>query len=101
MESIVEKLVTSLRSKTVDSLTAAIVLQEAVKLARHEEYPRAVVEETLLRIAAGADGITGTADDIIPPQVVNDVIALLKTGLVGDLVDILITKARGWCCFRM
>ena len=92
MDSLLAQLVESLRAKHVDALTAVMVLQEAVKLARHEQRPREAVEEALRRIAAGSDGIMGTADDLLPAATIDTLIALLNTGLVGDLVDALMRK---------
>lgn len=95
MESLIEQLVENIKAKKVDSLTAMMVLQEAVHVARGEPNPKKAVEETLRRIAAGGD-------DLIPPKVVDDLVALLNTGLVRDVVDVLFTygKRATWCCWR-
>ena len=39
------------------------------------------------RIAAGADGISGTDDDLIPVDIVQKITALINSGMVGSLID--------------
>ena len=102
MDALLEKLVRGLRDKKIDCLSAVAVLQEAVRLARGAPDPRAAVEQTLRRLAAGKDGVEGTADDVLPPATVASLVKLLGTGLVGDLVDALasspLSRLRCWAC---
>lgn len=45
-----------------------------------------IVEDVAREIAKGADGIAGTADDLIPPSTLSMLSALLHSGVVSDLV---------------
>jgi len=91
MDPLLEKLLHGLRRKNIDALSAVCILQEAVRL-----VPRDEVEHTLRRLAAGKDGVSGTADDLVPPATVEQLVKLLDTGLIQDLVDAL--KIKKWCC---
>lgn len=46
-----------------------------------------IVEDVVEEIAKGADGIGGTADDLIPQSVLGVMLTLLRTGAVRDLVS--------------
>ena len=46
-----------------------------------------VAEDVLVEIAMGADGLAGTADDLIPPGTVRAIKSLLKLGIVRDLAS--------------
>jgi len=91
METILRDLVYNLRAKQTDALTAAMVIQQAVMLARNEPDPKKAVEDVLRRIAAGPDGLPGTDDDIITPQIVEGCVKILDSGLLNDFVDVLLT----------
>ena len=47
------------------------------------------------KIAAGADGIIGTDDDIIPIAVVEGLKAILEKDLVGDIIEVITSAAKG------
>lgn len=44
------------------------------------------VEDVVTELAKGADGIAGTADDLIPPSTMSLLRTLLRSGVVTDLV---------------
>ena len=46
-----------------------------------------VAFKTIERIAAGADGISGTDDDLIPVEVVQKIGALLQGDMIGNVID--------------
>lgn len=47
------------------------------------------------KVAAGKDGVVGTSDDVLPPQVVEIVKMLLEKNLVGDMIDVISAAANG------
>lgn len=66
------------------------VIREAVRATAHVHDPaerRLKVEHMIRTVAAGADGISGTADDLISPAIVAQLIKLLHMGLVGEIAD--------------
>jgi len=52
--------------------------------------------QVLQRIAAGADGVSGTDDDLIPVEIVQKITVLLNNDLVGNILDLL---PEGKCSF--
>lgn len=46
----------------------------------------AVAEEVLVELAKGADGISGTTDDLIPPMTVQLIKVMVRHGVVRDIV---------------
>ena len=62
--------------------TNAVDLIRTVKL--HVQNP-AMIVPVLEKIAAGADGISGTADDIVSPEIVNAVKTLLELEIVEHI----------------
>lgn len=69
-----------------------------------------LVEEAVEEIAKGADGVGGTADDLIPQSVLSVMITMLRAGAVRDLVAWVASLSRGpaagggkrawWACWR-
>ena len=48
-----------------------------------------LVRQSLTKIAAGPDGITGTSDDVISPEALKDILSLLDTEtLLDDVIDL-------------
>lgn len=52
--------------------------------------------QVLRRIAAGADGVSGTDDDLIPVDIVQKITVLLESDVVGNILDLL---PDGKCSF--
>ncbi len=55
----------------------------------------ATLQAALRDIAAGADGIANTADDLIPPVTLAAITHILDTGLLGDMVEAVLNASRG------
>lgn len=53
------------------------------------------ITQALTKIAAGADGVYGTADDVIPPQVIDAVKVLIEKQLISDIVHLVLDAVRG------
>lgn len=51
------------------------------------EYIKHIALEAIKRIAAGADGIAGTDDDLIPVDVVQKISSLINSGVVTNIID--------------
>jgi hypothetical protein len=86
-----------LSSKQIDVSSAVAIVKEAYELSKKEPNPMEAVETILRRLAAGQDGQTGTADDLIPQKTLDHLVILLKTGMAADVVETFIRKR--WCCF--
>jgi hypothetical protein len=73
------------------SVVSAIgVIREAVRATAAVRDPaerRLKIEHMVRTVAAGADGVSGTADDIIPPGIVDQLVKLIHMDLVGDIAD--------------
>jgi hypothetical protein len=68
------------------------LLQEAYKIA--QSFPalsiadkKEMVVFSLEKLACGADGIAGTADDLIPADVINQIRILLDTQILDGMID--------------
>lgn len=59
------------------------------------EEKKALLVKVIEKIAAGADGIVGTDDDIIPAAVVEALKTMLEKDLVGDIIQVISSAARG------
>lgn len=57
-----------------------------------------VVDDVLIEIAKGADGIAGTADDLIPAPTLTLMLAMVNAGVVRDMTSWVcsVTKSTGW-----
>lgn len=73
------------------SVVSAIgVIREAVRATATVRDPaerRLKIEHMVRTVAAGADGITGTADDLISAGIVDQLVKLIHMGLVGEIAD--------------
>lgn len=60
------------------------------------QQKKEILVKVIESIANGKDGIAGTSDDIIPPQIVNAIRIMLQTDLVSQTIDVLsdVTKGR-------
>lgn len=56
------------------------------------------VEEVIQELARGADGISGTADDLIPPDTLGVLLMMLHSGVVRDLAGWMadVSSRKGW-----
>lgn len=59
------------------------------------EEKKALLVKVIEKIAAGADGVVGTEDDIIPASVVESLKTILEKDLIGDIVQVIAGAARG------
>lgn len=73
--------------------TNAVELIRIVKL--HVQKPELIVP-VLEKIAAGADGISGTEDDIVSPEIVQAVKSLLDLDVVQHIASEI--KLPAGCC---
>lgn len=59
------------------------------------EQKKKLIVKVVEKIAAGADGIVGTDDDIIPASVVAGLKTILEKDLVGDVIQVINSAAKG------
>lgn len=59
------------------------------------------VIEIIEKIAAGSDGIQGTQDDLVSPEIINTVKVLLSHGVMREITEEIMVKSVGGCtgCF--
>ena len=61
---------------------------------------RELLIQVLTVVAAGADGVEGTSDDVLPADLVRSVKLLLDNNLVAGMADILVDAAKGKFTFK-
>lgn len=79
-----------LKTKGASIVSAIGVIREAVRATAAVRDPaerRLRVEHMVRTVAAGADGISGTADDLISPGIVDQLVKLIHLDLVGEIAD--------------
>ena len=86
------------------SATSAVaILKEAYVVAKDAPSDtKDTLELILCRLAAGIDGVSGTADDRISRETLNNLLTLVHTGMARDFVDLFdktMFEARSKCCF--
>lgn len=59
------------------------------------EEKKDLLIKVIEKIAAGADGVVGTDDDIIPAAVVEALKTMLEKDLIGDIIQVISSAARG------
>ena len=91
----IDRLVVAIQSRVVDPGNAIQLLKQIVKIVKGD---RDAVVEIVTLLARGADGISGTADDVIPPATLAALQALLDSDLVGDLAVELGRSIPAWPC---
>lgn len=96
--------------KMVDAAKKSAVALVAQALREAKDVPegdkRAFVEHFIYKIAAGSDGVQGTADDVLPKETVDTLLLMLQHGVVGDIAETFGLKpdgsaspAKKFCCF--
>lgn len=97
---VIEALRTAIRGGSINPLSAMAVITAGMEeLNRIREMTGAqklaVLEAALRDIAAGADGVANTADDLIPPATLEALLQILNSGLLGDIVGAVLNASRG------
>jgi len=59
----------------------------------------AVVKTALIRILSGPDEELYTPDDMLPEDVMRDLVGLLNSGVLEQLVQLFTAKKHMLCCF--
>lgn len=100
---LLRSLMDSIRDKKLDVSSAFNIIVKSMELLHSfhafqhlngndkKQYLLAAVTE----IAKGEDGISGTADDLIPAHIVTALRILVDGDFVGDIVEIIIDASRG------
>jgi hypothetical protein len=98
--SLYVSLTKSIQTKQVDAFSAMTIIAKGMELLesfkelsgqQKKEYIVAVVED----IAKGADGISGTDDDLLPPGTIKALHLLVKEDLIGSIVSTISDAAKG------
>jgi len=90
----------ALKSNAVSLDSAFAVVAKMMEIAERFKYldgklKKKLLLEVLTRIAAGADGIAGTADDLVPAKTMATIKMLLEGDLVDQTVNLISDVARG------
>lgn len=86
MESFIQRLV----KLGPSALSAMGIVREAVRATANVRNPierRQKVEHMVRCLAAGADGVNGTEDDLLSREAVEQLVKLLHMGIIGDIAD--------------
>lgn len=89
-----------LTNNSLDTSNAVILLKQIIERLE-EQLPKVTKDEKvkyvvhfLSEIAKGKDGISGTADDIIPPQTINELQKMTESNLVTDIINLCMDVAQ-------
>lgn len=100
LKSLSDKLRYSILQRKIDSKSAFSIVVKGMEILdnykqlsgqQKKEYIFAVVEE----LAKGADGISGTKDDILPPATVNALGALIRENILEGFIGIISDATKG------
>lgn len=69
------------------------IINRFEQLNGHEK--KALLIKTLRAIAAGKDGVAGTADDVLPARVVEEIQRMVDIGLVDDYANVIHSVVKG------
>jgi hypothetical protein len=99
IEKMVGDIMRDIEDKSVSIGSAMDLVARAIKLAEslpslNGDGKRAVVIAALERISAGVDGVSGTSDDLLAPEVMNGIRVILREGLITQTIDILVRLAK-------
>lgn len=84
------------QKRSLDPKSVVQLVKDVSRLASNKEEAL----EALRLIAKGADGVSGTRDDIIPPATLKTVLMLMESGVLEELV-VELRGGCGWCsCFQ-
>lgn len=101
-ETIANQILAAIQAKSIDASSAISIIVKSMEIV--ETFPadlegadkRHLVVRAIEIIAAGKDGVAGTADDLIKPDVVAALKLLVASDLVGDIVDNIVRAVRGY-----
>lgn len=82
IRAIADKVRAMMADGQVDMTSAVQIIRAAAAVGASWD----AVEDVITEIAKGADGVSGTADDLIPQATLNMLVALLHSGVVRDMV---------------
>lgn len=98
MERAVDTFMVHAKDKVLQN--AMTILKEAYLVAKNAPSDtKDTLELILCRLAAGIDGISGTADDRVSRETLDNVLMLVHTGMARDFVDVFDTTTMNKCCF--
>lgn len=92
-QNIAKKIISEIQSGNIDATDALDIIKRVAKIVHGDKEAAVDIIEILAR---GPDKILGTPDDIIPPETVKQLKALLDTALVAQLAYELSTRTC-WC----
>lgn len=100
MEGFKTRILEALKTKQVNVGSAIEVLtflmQEADKLrSLSGEEKKALVLSVLTEVAKGEDGKEGTSDDVVSPEIVKGIKAIVDNNLVPSLINVIVDASKG------
>ena len=93
-------LTAALKSNEVKLDSVMAIIAKGMEIAERFKYldgklKKKLLLEVITRVAAGADGVAGTADDLIPATTMSTLKMMLEGDLVEQTVDLVSDIARG------
>tara|TARA_Y100000389_G_scaffold83976_1_gene80588 strand:+ start:22980 stop:23342 length:363 start_codon:yes stop_codon:yes gene_type:complete len=89
-----------LANNSLDTSNAVVLLKQIVERLE-DQLPKVKKDEKvkyvvhfLSEIAKGKDGVAGTADDIIPPKIIQEIQKMTETDLVTDIINLCMDVAQ-------
>lgn len=97
---VTEQLTSIIKSNKVDTSSAFAIVAKGMEIVNqfpsmngHEK--KALLMKVLRQIAAGKDGIEGTADDLLPMKTLDAIQMMLDKDLVSDFANVASDIAKG------
>lgn len=101
-EIVYEKISVILKSNQVNTESPFVIMTKSMEVIQtlpqeliKNEKKNELLVDVLTRIAAGADGVQGTADDLVPARVVDEIKRMLENNLVNDFANVVKDVSKG------
>ena len=90
----------ALKSNEIKLDSAMMIVGKGMEVVQRFQYldgklKKKLLLEIITRIAAGADGIAGTADDLIPAKTMATLKMMLESDLVDETINLVASVAKG------
>jgi hypothetical protein len=93
-------LLEAVSDKKLDNMSAMSIIAKGMEIM--ETFPNLNGEEkkkmlmnVIKKVAAGADGILGTDDDVLPKECIDTLQVILEKNLTEDIIKVISDTARG------
>jgi len=79
-------------AKPIDIIQSGVEVLNAKPIEKH--FKKEILKAVIERIAAGNDGIQGTADDRLTPETLRVLIVLLESDVINTVIDGIVVQIK-------